>query len=774
MSHYKLWYNQPATGWSQGLPIGNGRIGAVIHEKADGETWNLTEVTYWSGKSERITGSPNGKAELEKMRAAFFGGDYAAGDQLAKQTLQPKKQNYGTHLSLCDVQIQYEDSAVELMRELDLDTAIAQTTYTYSGYNLVRETFASHPAGIVVSRISGKQSGKVSFTLGIEGRTSTFDVTMAGGESLVFSGQAIEDIHSDGKCGVWSQGEITVRLAGGSMHCENNKIVVSGADEAVIYFAVHTDYGKSGQGWIANSRNQVQAAIVKGFNQLKIDHLADYQALYQRVKLDLGSTMHDELPLTERIGRLREGHQDDPGLVALFYQYGRYLTIAGSRHDSLLPLNLQGIWNDGEANRMAWSCDYHLDVNTQMNYYPAEVSNLADCHVPLMNYIEQLAAAGRLAAQDFYGCEGWVAHVFSNAWGFSAPGWETSWGLNVTGGLWIATHMKEHYEYTLDREFLTKQAYPVMKEAAAFFLDYMVIHPEYGWLVTGPSNSPENSFYPNSHGVGEQQLSMGSTMDQMLVRDLFVFVLEAAELLQVDQELQTKLTTAIRQLPPLQIGKRGQLQEWLEDYEEAQPEHRHFSHLYGLYPGNQITPDQTPELSEAMRTTLYNRMETEDLEDIEFTAALLALGFSRLHDGDQAATHISHLIGELCFDNLLSYSKPGVAGAETNIFVIDGNFGGTAAIADMLLQSRADQIHLLPALPKAWPSGSYEGLRAKGNVEVSVTWENGHLVSATIKAFSAASVLVRSGLHAAQLKLEAGHSYKLDGQLQLTDSCVLN
>jgi len=262
-------------------------------------------------------------------------------------------------------------------------------------------------------------------------------------------------------------------------------------------------------------------------------------------------------------------------------------------------------------------------------------------------------------------------------------------------------------------------------------------------------------------------------MDQMLVRDLFVFVLEAAEQLQVDQELQTKLTTAISQLPPLQIGKRGQLQEWLEDYEEAQPEHRHFSHLYGLYPGSQITPDQTPELSEAMRTTLYNRMETEDLEDIEFTAALFALGFSRLHDGEQAAKHISHLIGELCFDNLLSYSKPGVAGAETNIFVIDGNFGGTAAIADMLLQSRAGQLHLLPALPEAWPSGSYEGLRAKGNAEVNVSWENGHLGSATIKAFSDASVTVRSGIHTVQLELEAGRVYELDGQLQITGSAAL-
>lgn len=774
MHNSKLWYTQPASDWTQGLPIGNGRIGAVIYGGIEDETWCMTEVTYWSGQTERIHGQPDSKAKLEQMRERFFSGDYKEGDRLAKQWLEPKKQNFGTNLSLCDVILRFESQGEELVRELNLDTAVANVFYKSLNHAITRETFATHEAGIVVSRIGGGQAGSLSFSLRLEGRTNQFTMFLRDSDTFVFNGQATEDIHSDGTCGVFCQGEIKIVIRGGTFHSSADELVVKGADEAFIYFAVNTNYGKPDQKWITESRGQVEAAIAKGYERLKDEHIADYRSLYARVSIDLGHTSSDELPTDVRMKRFRAGRTDDPGLITLFYQYGRYLTIAGSREDSPLPLHLQGIWNDGEANRMAWSCDYHLDINTQMNYYPTEISNLAECHVPLMNYIERLSVAGRLAAQDFYGCEGWVAHVFSNAWGFAAPGWGTSWGLNVTGGLMIALHLKEHYDYGLDRCFLTGQAYPVLKEAALFFLDYMAIHPRQGWLVTGPSNSPENSFYPGDPKDGEQQLSMGSTMDQMLVRDLFVFCLEAAELLQADPELQEKLRHAISLLPPLMIGRKGQLQEWLEDYEEAQPEHRHLAHLVGIYPGNQITPGTTPELSEAVRTTLYNRMQTDDLEDIEFTAALFATGFSRLHDGNQAVKHIVHLIGDLCFDNLLSYSKPGVAGAETNIFVIDGNFGGTAAIADMLLQSHAGEIHLLPALPDVWPSGSFKGLRAKGNAEVDAAWENGALTGATIRAFSGGRTSIRFGERTVPLEFVPGHVYTLDQHLTVTEGHMVS
>ncbi|MGO4373207.1 glycoside hydrolase N-terminal domain-containing protein [Paenibacillus sp. MCAF20] len=418
--------------------------------------------------------------------------------------MQPKKGNFGTNLSLCDVLLAYGNEGEDLVRELDLDTAVAAVTYRdQDAKPMRREYIASHADGLVAARIAGERKGNVSFTLRLQGRSDTFTVWSGeDGESIGFRSQATENIHSDGTCGVLAQGLVRVVIEGGRLHSEDGQLTVEGADAAVIYFAVATDYGREGdEDWLKESEEKVDAAIHLGFDKLKERHIADYQALYGRVSLELGGSKEAaELHTDERVHRLRNGQTDDLALIALFYQYGRYLTIAGSREDSRLPLNLQGIWNDGEANRMAWSCDYHLDVNTQMNYYPTEISNLAECHVPLMNYIERLSVAGRAAAEDFYGAEGWVAHVFSNAWGFASPGWETSWGLNVTGGLWIAMHMKEHYEYGQDRNFLARQAYPVMKQAALFFLDYMIVHPEYGWLVTGPSNSPENSFYRRAGG----------------------------------------------------------------------------------------------------------------------------------------------------------------------------------------------------------------------------------------------------------------------------------
>lgn len=765
MNDLKLWYTSAALNWSQGLPIGNGRLGSVIYGGIEKETWSMTEVTYWSGKTERIESHSKGKAGLDQMRQHFFAGDYKRGEELAQQALQPKKQNFGTNLQMCHLILTVEHQGEDLQRVLNLENAIFHTSYNVNGYNFTREIFASHADDIVASRFWSEHKGGISFALGMEGQTDNFTKWFAEDAAITFEGQATETMHSDGKCGVFCRGMVKVVAQGGTIVVEGDQIVVRNADEACIYFASNTDYGKKDEGWLQESGRQLEHALAIGYAKLKDNHIADYHRLYGRVNLDLGHSDASRLPTDERIRLLQNGQDNDPQLFTLFYQYGRYLMIAGSRADSPLPLNLQGIWNDGEANRMQWSCDYHLDINTQMNYFPTEASNLAECHIPLMNYLEKLSQAGRTTAHDFYGCEGWVAHVFSNAWGFTAPGWETSWGLNVTGGLWIASQLREHYEFNLDREFLAQRAYPVMKEAAAFFLDYMTLHPQYGWLVTGPSNSPENSFYIED---GVYQLSMGSTLDQVLVRDLFVFCSEAADTLQVDFDMQSKLKQAIAKLPPLRIGKRGQLQEWLEDYKEAQPDHRHLSHLISLHPGNQITLRGTPELSAAARITLENRMSREALEDVEFTVASFAASFARLEDGEHAYKHLTHLIGQLSFDNLLTFSKPGIAGAEKHIFVVDGNFGGTAAIAEMLLQSHAGEINLLPALPTKWHTGKVSGLRAKGNIEVDIIWENGELMEATIQAFSAGQTYLRYREQSVPLVLTPDYVYRIDKQLNVT------
>lgn len=768
MKQWMLRYPRPARGWSEGLPIGNGRLGAVIYGGAGKEIWCLTETTYWSGQTERTPSRSGGKAGLEEMRKRFFAGDYETGERLASELLQPEKANFGTNLSVCDLILEAEEREEGYIRELNLNQAVVQASYTANGNTFIREVLVSHPDGVLAARLHSGQAGGLSFSLRIEGRTEDFAYQLPEEGLLSFTGRALEDIHSNGRCGAACQGLVRVIANGGTVSCEDGRIIVRHADEAFIYAAVNTDYRRKEEAWQLTSGRQLETAVAKGYDCLKRDHISDHSRLFGRVDIDLGGSPDIcLLPTDERIRRLRSGLDDDPGLFALFFQYGRYLMIAGSREDSPLPMHLQGIWNDGEANRMAWSCDYHLDVNTEMNYYPAEAANLAECHLPLMDYIGRLAEAGRETARDFYGCEGWVAHVFSNAWGFTAPGWHYSWGLNVTGGLWLATHLREHYQYGLDRRFLAEEAYPVLKEAARFFLDYMTVHPKYGWLVTGPSNSPENSFYVNGNPDDVHVLSMGPTMDQVLVRELLQFCLEAAGELETDDGFREELLVAISMLPPLQKGRSGQLQEWLEDHGEAQPDHRHLSHLFSLYPGNQITPETTPDLCRAARTTLETRMRGENLEDVEFTLALFAASLARLGDGGKAREQLAYLIGQLCFDNLLTYSKPGIAGAETNIFVADGNFGGAAAIAEMLLQSRTGSLHLLPALPAQWPTGRVTGLRAKGNAEVDMAWENGELTEAVVRAFSAGEMVVCQGERSVLLHAEAGAVYRIDRNLQM-------
>lgn len=763
----KLRYDGPAPGWKQGLPLGNGQLGAVVYGDGASETWCITELTYWSGKSEPAMTLSQGKSDLAAMRELFYADNYVEGEEMASRLLQAGKRNFGTNLSLCDVRLTFADGDKidGMTRELNVEEAVyrAVSTSAAGDSSLIRETIASHPGKVIASHVrpEGITGGGVTFTLRLEGRTDRFDARAASENMLAFESQATETMHSDGTCGVRCKGAVQVVADGGTVAIQDGAIVVVGAEEAWIYFAAATDYRSEGDAWEQAAVTRVKQVAEQGYARVRETHIADYRQLYGRVDADFGDSGASALPIDERVRLLRAGG-DDPQLFALFFQYGRYLMIAGSRHDSPLPMHLQGIWNDGEANRMAWSCDYHLDVNTEMNYYPTEAANLAECHLPLMRYIERLAEAGRETARSYYGCEGWTAHVFSNAWGFTEPGWHYSWGLNVTGGLWIANQLREHYEYGGSETFLRQTAYPVMKEAALFFLDYMTVHPKYGWLVTGPSNSPENSFYARGSEERSYALSMGPTMDQSLVRDLFAFCAEASERLGVDESLRERLQQATRQLPPLQVGKNGQLQEWLEDYGEAQPDHRHLSHLYALYPGNQITPQGTPELSEAAMQTLTMRMRDEGLEDVEFTLALFAANFARLHEGNRAYDQLAYLIAELCFDNLLTYSKAGIAGAETNIFVADGNFGAAAAVAEMLLQSHAGEIHLLPALPKQWHTGRITGLRARGNVEVDIQWQCTELSEATIHAHAPLQTTVRYGERIVPITLAAGESCRLE------------
>ncbi|OAP63168.1 hypothetical protein AYL99_02395 [Fonsecaea erecta] len=758
---HNLYYLGPAKGFPQSLALGNGRIGASLISTTDVDTFLLNEVTFWSGKPYQPQSEYGGKAAINEMRERYVQKDHQAVQTLAEKWLQPPKGDFGTNLSVGRLKIEYSRGTTgkgKLERGLRLDQGIGWVSCSSddSTLQVSRETFISHPHQVIAVKISAND-GTVSCNIKFEGETTSWSTKKPSATELEIHTQALETVHSDGTCGVKLHGLVHAQSDGALLPTEDMISVVD-ASSVVVLIALNTDYlVPPDKDWVSLARAQIQTASDAGYDKVKQCHTQDHHGLYSRVALTLGpisSTSH--LPTDQRQKALTASKgdtSDDLSLYALYFNYGRYLLLAGTRSDSPLPLHLQGLWNDREANAMNWSCDYHLDINTQMNYFPVEPCGLGDeCHQPLAKYMQKLAEAGAESARNFYGThKGWVAHVFSNIWGFTAPGWETSWGLNVTGGLWMAMEMKEHWEYTLDKAYMKGYAWDVLKSAAEFFLEYMSpADPKTGYMVTGPSVSPENTFFVEQQGRREERsLSLSPTLDVVLVRDLLAFCVDVAtsSLNSTDatnDDFISRAKETLPRLPPLQIGRHGQLQEWLDDFEEAQPDHRHLSHLVALIRSTQISTRRTPALAEAVRVTLERRRARADLEDIEFTAVLFAMGFARLDDGDAALKPLTHLISELSFENLLTFSKPGVAGAETNIFVVDGNFGATAAVAELLLRSvRVGEVELLPALPTTWgKSGRVEGLRAKGNLVVGIQWSEDVLVEATIRNAGADALVV--------------------------------
>lgn len=766
---WELWYRQPAQRWLDALPLGNGRVGAMVFGGVNQERIELNESTVWSGGANYSNVIPFAFEHLTEIRKLLFAGKYVEGNDLCSQYLVGREDDYGTHLPMAALLMDHrsESKAANYRRSLDLEEGVARVEYSIEGSEFKREMFVSNPDEVFVMRVSCSTPGKISMTLSLSAGELPAEVNILSADMLTLSGSAWEERHSDGKTGINFHSSLRAIVDGGSCKADSSRLVIEGADAVIILAVANTNYDA------ADSRQrcvlQMASASSKGYSALRAAHVADHQRLFQRVDMDLGGWEATKAPTDERLAALNGA--SDPQLAALFFQYGRYLLIAGSRAHSPLPMNLQGIWNDNRANKMPWTSDFHLDINTQQNYWHSESCHLAECNEPLFRLIETIADEGRKTARELYNARGWVCHVYTNAWGFTAPGAGVGWGLFPTGGAWIATHLWEHYRYGDDRVFLKARAYPVLKGAAEFFLDYMVTDPKRGWLVTGPAISPENQFLsPDGHACSA---SMGPTCDRELVYATFSSCIEASSVLGIDADFRAKVAAARAKLAPIQIGRYGQIQEWLEDFQEAQPNHRHTSHLLGLYPLDQITPDGTPKLANAARVTLQRRLNAPNWEDVEWSRANLINFYARLRDGDSAHKHLIGLLREDTDHDLLTYSRGGIAGAQENIFAIDGNTAGAAGMAEMLLQSY-DDVHFLPALPSAWPAGSVKGLRARGGFEVDIEWAGGKLKWAMVRSKHGGAARVRYQDLRASLHLTAGGKVRFDGALRVsTDASVV-
>lgn len=742
----EMWYAQPAKIWMESLPIGNGRLGAMTYGGIEEETLALNESTMWSGQYNDSQDKPFGRAKLDDLRKLFFDGKMVEGNQIAGDNLNGMQTSFGTHLPIGDLKMSFtypKGDITNYRRSLSLNEAISNVSFSAGGVNYKREYFATNPDNVLVLRISADQPKSVTMNMALDlMRQSELAVE---DNQLVFTGKVDFPLHGPG--GVSFQGRIAVLADNGEVKMDKAGVSVSNADAVTMIVDVRTDY--KNPNYKASCASSVANAGKKSFDDLKEAHVKDYSNLFNRVELSLGSDSNDTIPTDVRRKQAQSG-KVDASFDALYFQYGRYLTIASSRENSPLPIALQGFFNDNQACNMGWTNDYHLDINTQQNYWASNVGNLAECNAPLFNYIKDLSVHGAKTAQVTYGCKGWTANTTANVWGYTPSSGSIIWGLFPMAGSWIATHLWTQYEYTQDKKYLAEVAYPLLKGNAEFILDYMAVNPNNGYLMTGPSISPENWF--KTADGHELVASMMPTCDRQLVDEIFNSCIRSAQILGIDKAFSDSLKVALTKLPPVQLRANGAIREWFEDYDEALPNHRHTSHLLALYPFSQITLDKTPELAAAARKTIEARLAAPNWEDTEWSRANMICFYARLKDAEEAYKSIKTLQASLSRENLLTVSPGGIAGAPNDIYSFDGNPAGTAGIAEMLVQNHEGYIEFLPCLPQAWKDGQFKGICIRGGAEVSAKWNNSVMQQASLKA---------TADHTFTLKLPVTHKYIL-------------
>lgn len=724
----ELWYAQPAEVWMESLPIGNGRLGAMTYGGIEEEKLALNESTMWSGQYNENQNIPFGREKMNQLRKLFFEGKLSEGNRIAGDNLHGNQTSFGTHLPIGDLKMQFiypEGKVTGYRRSLSLDEAVSSVSFNSGGVNYKREYFATNPDNVLVLRLTADKQKSITMNMGLDLMRQA-DLSVEDNQ-LVFTGKVDFPLHGPG--GVCFEGRIAVLADNGEVKMEQSGVGIKEADAVTLIVDVRTDYKSPDYKTLC--ADGVKKAAAKSYDELKQAHIKDYNTLYNRVSIHFGQDVNRALPTDVRWKQVKEG-KTDTGLDALFFQYGRYLTIASSRENSPLPIALQGFFNDNKACNMGWTNDYHLDINTEQNYWAANVGNLAECNAPLFTYIKDLAHHGAKTAEVVYGCKGWTAHTTANVWGYTPASSTIIWGLFPMASSWIASHLWTQYEFTQDKQYLAETAYPLLKGNAQFILDFLAKDPKSGYLMTGPSISPENWF--RTAGGEEMVASMMPACDRELAYEILSNCVQASEILNTDREFADSLRTAIAQLPPIQLRANGAIREWFEDFEEAHPNHRHTSHLLALYPFSQITLEKTPELAEAARKTIENRLSAENWEDTEWSRANMICMYARLKDAQEAYKSVQLLQGKLSRENLMTVSPGGIAGAEGDIYSFDGNPAGTAGMAEMLIQNHEGYVEFLPCLPIEWKDGGFKGLCLKGGAEATAEWTNTVINKASLKA----------------------------------------